>query len=157
AIGEQAGCGVQISHHKAASRQCFGMTAQSLAAIAEARARGVDVTVDVYPYVASSSSLAAMYRIGRDPAFESPPPIIASVKHNKEKYEGKYVSDIARDLGLSIGDAIRRVLSDEENTPSVIMFLMDEEDVRRVIADDHCMIGSDGLPSEGKPHPRLYG
>jgi N-acyl-D-amino-acid deacylase len=37
------------------------------------------------------------------------------------------------------------------------MFTMHEDDVRRVIADDHAMIGSDGLPTDGKPHPRLYG
>ncbi|MBF6599772.1 MAG: D-aminoacylase [Dehalococcoidia bacterium] len=156
-IGEQAGCGVQISHHKAAGAQYFGMTKQSLPLIAEARARGVDVTIDVYPYVASSSSLAAMFRLGRGAAFETAPAIIASVKYNKERYEGKYVREIAAELDLPIGEAIRKVLQDEENTPSVIMFIMDEADVRRVIADDHAMIGSDGLPSEGKPHPRLYG
>jgi N-acyl-D-amino-acid deacylase len=154
-IGEQAGCGVQLSHHKSAG--VVGLTKQSLPMIAEARGRGVDVTIDVYPYVASSSSLAAMFRIGRERAFEAAPAIIASVKHNKERYEGKYVSDIARDLDLPIGDAVRKILEDEENTPSVIMFIMDETDVRRVVADDHCMAGSDGLPSEGKPHPRLYG
>ena len=115
------------------------------------------MTIDVYPYVASSSSLAAMFRIGGPAAFESAPAIIASVKHNKERYEGKYISDIASALDLPIGDAIRKVLQDEENTPSVIMFIMDEPDVRRVVSDDHCMVGSDGLPSEGKPHPRLYG
>jgi N-acyl-D-amino-acid deacylase len=58
---------------------------------------------------------------------------------------------------MPVGDAVRKLLHDEENSPSVIMFIMDEEDVRRVVADSHCMIGSDGLPSEGKPHPRLYG
>jgi N-acyl-D-amino-acid deacylase len=156
-IGEQAGCGVQISHHKAAGAGCFGMTKESLPFIAAARARGVDVTIDVYPYVASSSSLAAMFRLGRGAAFEQAPAIIASVKYNKERYEGKYVRDIAADLDLPIPDAIRKVLADEENTPSVIMFIMDEADVRRVVADEHAMIGSDGLPSEGKPHPRLYG
>ncbi len=154
-IGEQAGCGVQLSHHKSAG--VFGLTEQSLPLIARARDRGVDVTIDVYPYTASSSSLAAMFRIGREQAFEAVPAIIASVKYNKERYEGKYISDIAADLGLPIGDAIRKVLEEEENTPSVIMFIMDEADVRRVVADDHCMVGSDGLPSEGKPHPRLYG
>jgi N-acyl-D-aspartate/D-glutamate deacylase len=34
---------------------------------------------------------------------------------------------------------------------------MDEADVRRVMKHELCMIGSDGLPSGGKPHPRLYG
>ena len=79
------------------------------------------------------------------------------MKYNHEKYEGRYISDIAAEMDLPIGDAIRKILHDEENSPSVIMFIMDEDDVRRVVADDHSMIGSDGLPSGGKPHPRLYG
>jgi len=157
AIGEQAGCGVQISHHKAAGPGAYGLTTRSLPLLAAARARGVDVTIDAYPYVASSSSLAAMWRIGREPVFESVPAIIASVKYDHEKYEGKYISDIAAELDLPIGDTVRKILHDEENSPSVIMFIMEEDDVRRVIADDHCMAGSDGLPSAGKPHPRLYG
>jgi N-acyl-D-amino-acid deacylase len=156
-IGEKSGCPVQLSHHKAGGAAAYGLTKQSLPLIAEARARGVDVTIDVYPYVASSSGLAAMFRAGREEAFTSTPAIIASVKYNHEKYEGRYISDIASELDLPIGDAIRKILHDEENSPSVIMFLMDELDVRRVISDDHCMIGSDGLPSGGKPHPRLYG
>ena len=156
-IGERAGCGVQISHHKSAGPGAFGLTKQTLPFIAAARARGLDVTVDVYPYIASSSSLAAMYRIGRDATFEHVKAIVASVKYNKDKYEGKYIHDIAAELDLPVGDAVRKVLADEENTPSVIMFIMDEADVRRVVEDAHCMVGSDGLPTEGKPHPRLYG
>jgi N-acyl-D-aspartate/D-glutamate deacylase len=39
-----------------------------------------------------------------------------------------------------------------------VFFIMDEDDVRRVLAHPLCMIGSDGIPSvSGKPHPRLYG
>jgi N-acyl-D-amino-acid deacylase len=156
-IGEQSGCPVQISHHKAGAPPSFGLTKESLPLIAQARARGVDVTVDVYPYVASSSSLAAMVRAGGPGMWEAIPSIIASVKFNKEKYEGKYISEIAEELDLPLDDAVRKILQDEENTPSVIMFTMHEDDVRRVVADDHAMIGSDGLPTDGKPHPRLYG
>jgi N-acyl-D-amino-acid deacylase len=154
AIGEGAGLPVQISHHKSG---VHGETAVSLAHIAAARARGIDVTVDVYPYVASSSSLAEMFRVGREATFERVPALIASVRHNKEKYEGRYISDIAQEMDLPVGDAIRRILEEEENTPSVIMFIMHEDDVQRVVADSHAMIGSDGLPTDGKPHPRLYG
>jgi N-acyl-D-amino-acid deacylase len=154
-IGEQSGCPVQISHHKSAGIP--GGTKTSLPHIAAARARGIDVTFDVYPYVASSSSLAAMFRIGGDATFERVPAIVASVKYNTERYEGRYVADIARDLDLPIGDTVRRILREEEDTPSVIMFIMDEDDVRRVAADPYCMAGSDGLPTGGKPHPRLYG
>jgi N-acyl-D-amino-acid deacylase len=154
-IGQQSGCPVQISHHKSAG--IAGGTLRTLPRIAEARARGIDVTADVYPYDASSSSLVAMYRIGGDSTFERTPAIIASVKHNKEKYEGRYIADIAQDLNLPIGDTIRRIIDEEDGTASVIMFTMHEEDVRRVIADSFAMIGSDGLPTGGKPHPRLYG
>jgi N-acyl-D-aspartate/D-glutamate deacylase len=156
-IGETAGCGVEISHHKTSGPGAYGLTKETLPFIAAARARGVDVTIDVYPYVASSSSLAAMYRIGRGAAFDHIKAIVASVKYNKDRYEGRYVHDIAADLDLPVREAVRKVLDDEENTPSVIMFVMDEADVRRVLADDHAMAGSDGLPTDGKPHPRLYG
>lgn len=156
-IGQQAGCGVQISHHKSAGPGAYGLTKQTLPQIDAARAAGLDVTMDVYPYVASSSSLAAMFHLGGDRTFEAVPAIVASVKYHKEKYEGKYISKIAEELDLPIGDAVRKVLADEDNTPSVIMFVMEEDDVRRVVADPHAMVGSDGLPTEGKPHPRLYG
>ena len=38
-----------------------------------------------------------------------------------------------------------------------IFFMMDEEDVRRILAFPNTMIGSDGLPSDVYPHPRLWG
>ena len=38
-----------------------------------------------------------------------------------------------------------------------IYFMMDEADVRRIIAYEHSMIGSDGLPHDRHPHPRLWG
>lgn len=153
-IGEQAGCPVQLSHHKAAGQANWGATERSLGVIDEARARGLDVTVDVYPYTAGSTALAAIARLGED-VFDMPA-LIASVKYNKS-YEGRYVSDIASEMGVSKMEAVRKILRDEENAPTVINFTMDEQDVRRVVAYEQAMIGSDGIPSEGKPHPRLYG
>ena len=38
-----------------------------------------------------------------------------------------------------------------------IFFMMDEEDVQRILAFPQTMIGSDGLPSDTHPHPRLWG
>jgi N-acyl-D-amino-acid deacylase len=38
-----------------------------------------------------------------------------------------------------------------------IYFMMNEDDVRRVLAFEHTMIGSDGLPHDVHPHPRLWG
>jgi dihydroorotase/N-acyl-D-amino-acid deacylase len=46
-----------VSHHKAAGRPNWGKSRDTLALIEAARARGIDVTLDVYPYTASSTSL----------------------------------------------------------------------------------------------------
>lgn len=59
-IGEKASIPVQISHHKAGGRNNWGKVKRTLRMIEQARKSGVDVTCDVYPYVASSFSLSAM-------------------------------------------------------------------------------------------------
>jgi N-acyl-D-aspartate/D-glutamate deacylase len=59
-IGARTGVPVQISHHKVAGKRNWGRTAETLAAIERARAEGVDVAVDVYPYTAGSTMLRAM-------------------------------------------------------------------------------------------------
>jgi N-acyl-D-amino-acid deacylase len=61
AIGEAAGIPVQISHHKVGGRKQFGQSVQSLALIAAARGRGVDVTFDQYPYTASHTGLSLIF------------------------------------------------------------------------------------------------
>src|SRR2546422_7766960 len=63
-IGEEAGVPVQISHHKASGRRNWGRVRDSLRLIEEARARGVDVTADQYPYTAGSTSLFAVLQNG---------------------------------------------------------------------------------------------
>ena len=63
-VGEDGGVPVQISHHKASGRGNWGLVERSLALIDQARARGLDVTADQYPYLAGSTSLAAIVRNG---------------------------------------------------------------------------------------------
>jgi len=60
AIGEGAEVAVQCSHHKAAGRKNWGKVHQSLELIDRARARGMAVHADVYPYVASWTELATI-------------------------------------------------------------------------------------------------
>ena len=157
-IGEESGAPVQISHHKAAARANWGLTQQSLPLIDEARARGVDVTIDAYPYTAASTSLAAIARGGRlVPVFQPADIMVASVKH-QHQYEGKRLDEVAEMMDLPVEDATKRLLDEEENAVVAVMFIMDEGDVSRVLQHPTCMIGSDGIPSPtGKPHPRLYG
>ncbi|MCM3880498.1 MAG: D-aminoacylase [Vicinamibacterales bacterium] len=59
AIGEQGGLPTQVTHHKVIGKTSWGKTVATLRQIDEARQRGVDVTVDVYPYPASSTTISA--------------------------------------------------------------------------------------------------
>src|SRR5579862_2241532 len=63
-IGEEAGVAVQISHHKASGEENWGMVRESLRLIEEARARGLDVSADQYPYTSGSTVLSAVLQNG---------------------------------------------------------------------------------------------
>jgi dihydroorotase/N-acyl-D-amino-acid deacylase len=60
-IGEEGGLPTQITHHKIIGKPNWGKTAETLKLVEDARARGVDVTIDQYPYTASSTGLAALF------------------------------------------------------------------------------------------------
>jgi N-acyl-D-amino-acid deacylase len=59
AIGEKGRLPTQVTHHKVIGKKNWGRSADTLRLIDEARARGVDATIDQYPYTASSTSIAA--------------------------------------------------------------------------------------------------
>ncbi|MBI3210039.1 MAG: D-aminoacylase [Candidatus Solibacter usitatus] len=58
-IGEEGGLPTQITHHKVGGLTNKGKSVETLRLVEEARARGVDVTIDQYPYTASHTSLGA--------------------------------------------------------------------------------------------------
>ncbi|MBI4876694.1 MAG: D-aminoacylase [Acidobacteria bacterium] len=60
-IGEEGGLPTQITHHKIIGRENWGRSGETLRLVEEARARGVDVTIDQYPYTASSTGTAALF------------------------------------------------------------------------------------------------
>src|SRR5438874_270840 len=59
AIGEKGGLPTQVTHHKIIGPANWGKSVDTLKLIDEARARGVDATIDQYPYTASSTSIQA--------------------------------------------------------------------------------------------------
>ena len=163
-IGEEGDVPVQISHHKASGRANWGSVSGSLGLIEAARTRGLDVTADQYPYTAGSTSLAAVIQNG---AFRADSPggigrtsaddvLIASAPVHEE-WEGLRLSELGRRWGLGDEEAARRVVEAEGEACFVVIFMMDEADVRTVMAHPTTMIGSDGVPAGSKPHPRLYG
>lgn len=60
-IGEEGGLPTQITHHKIIGAVNHGRSAETLRLVEEARARGVDVTIDQYPYTASSTGTQALF------------------------------------------------------------------------------------------------
>src|SRR5579871_3231861 len=60
-IGEEGGLPTQITHHKIIGQANWGKSVDTLKLVEEARARGVDVTIDQYPYTASSTGIAALF------------------------------------------------------------------------------------------------
>jgi N-acyl-D-amino-acid deacylase len=59
AIGEQGGLPTQVTHHKVVGKANWGRATETLRLIDEARARGVDATIDQYPYTASSTNIGS--------------------------------------------------------------------------------------------------
>ncbi len=60
-IGEEGGLPTQVSHHKIIGKSNWGASTETLRLIADARQRGVDVTIDQYPYTATNTGTAAMF------------------------------------------------------------------------------------------------
>lgn len=143
-IGRHSGVPVQISHHKCAGVKNWGRTTETLALIDKYQ-REQEINCDVYPYRAGSSSLdlsqvTADYDILI--TWSAPYPHMA----------GKTLKEIAQAWSLTIDAAAERLLP-----AGAIYFQMDEDDVRRVLKHPSSMIGSDGLPCDPNPHPRLWG
>lgn len=60
-IGEEGHLPTQVTHHKIIGKPNWGKSAATLRMVEQARARGVDVTLDQYPYTASSTGTAALF------------------------------------------------------------------------------------------------
>lgn len=142
-IAREGGARLVISHHKVAGKANFGRSAETLAAI-EAAMRRQPVAFDVYPYVAGSSLLSADLAAlaGRT---------IVTWSDQRPDLAGRDLADLAAEMGLSLGETVDRL-----RPGGATYFLMDEEDVRRILAHPDAMIGSDGIDGP-HPHPRLWG
>jgi N-acyl-D-amino-acid deacylase len=143
-IGRAVDVPVVISHHKCAMPENFGRSVETLPVIDQGAA-GQKVDFDVYPYAAGSTSLMPP-RLRKDVAVQ----ITWSVPH--PEFAGRMLADIAMEWQLDLRAAAERL------TPAgAIYFQMDEPDVQRIMAHRLAMIGSDGLPHDAYPHPRLWG
>jgi N-acyl-D-amino-acid deacylase len=144
AVGRDAQVPVVISHHKCNGPANWGRSVETLAAIDRAAA-AQPVGVDAYPYAASSTVLAWQ---GNYPELRTL--VTWSVPH--PEMAGRDVADIAREWGVTQREACEKL-----DPAGAVYFHMHEDDVRRILAHPLVMIGSDGLPHDRHPHPRLWG
>jgi N-acyl-D-amino-acid deacylase len=143
-IAHDLGVRQVLSHHKVIGRANFGRSRETLALLDAAR-RTHDVCLDCYPYVASSTVLS------KHAAHQAQRVLIAWSKARPEA-AGRYLDELAAEAGAAQDELI-----DTLQPAGAIYFSMDDADVERILAYPETMIGSDGLPHDEFPHPRLWG
>lgn len=143
-IGRALDVPVVVSHHKVSRPRNFGRSRETLARIRAAMACQC-VGLDCYPYTAGSTM------IHTDAGLLEGKVLIASSLPHPE-CAGRDLADIAAGWGVARDEAARRL-----QPGSAVYFMMDEPDVRAILAFDETMIGSDGIPAGERPHPRLWG
>jgi N-acyl-D-amino-acid deacylase len=143
-VGREVGVPVVISHLKVVGEANRGRSKEAIALI-EKNMATQPICVDCYPYTAGSTILSA------DRAASSSR-VIVSWSKSLPQYAGQDLDAVARQMGVDQEEAIRRLLP-----AGGIYFRLDESDVQRVLQYGKTMIGSDGLPHDASPHPRLWG
>lgn len=143
-IGRHGNVPVVVSHHKCAGAKNWGRTKETLAFFDEMRQRQ-EIACDCYPYSASSSTLD-MKQVTDE--FD----IVITWSEAQPEQAGKTLQQIADGWQVSLHEAAARLMP-----AGAIYYNMDEQDVRRVLRYPVTMIGSDGLPNDPMPHPRLWG
>jgi len=143
-IGRENHAAVVISHLKCAGIANWGRSGEVLQALETARA-AQDAGCDCYPYAAGSSTLDLRQvdeRVRIAITWSTPHPEAA----------GQTLAQIAEAWSVTQMEAARRLMP-----AGAIYHSISEEDMRRILSHPATMIGSDGLPNDPRPHPRLWG
>lgn len=173
-IGREADLPVQISHIKLAMQSSLGQADRLIGILDEARASGVDITADVYPYTFWQSTLTVLFPErnfeDRNAAsfaireITTPDEMLIPQYEPEPSYAGKTLAEIAEIRGTdpvtTLIDLIRDAEAFKKETgndevESVIGTSMDEADVAKLMAWPHTNIGTDGELHGA--HPRGFG
>lgn len=135
---------VVVSHLKCAGVLNWGRSAEILDFFAKRR-KQQQFSCDCYPYSASSSTLD-LAQVTSD--FD----IMITWSEPEPAGAGRLLADIAADWQCSLADAAARLMP-----AGAVYHGMFEPDVQQFLKAPYSMIGSDGLPCDPLPHPRLWG
>ncbi|MBM7623896.1 N-acyl-D-amino-acid deacylase family protein [Sporohalobacter salinus] len=173
-IGQETGASVEISHHKALEKRNWGKVDKTLDLIIKAKKSGLDINCDMYPYLATSTGLAALLpskikRGGKNKVLErlknrkfreeikeywkqedQKEPwdkiFIAEVNNEDNKaLEGESIARIAERRNQNSADVVISLLIEEKLQINMNKFSISETDLRKVLRFSGTMIGSDSL------------
>ncbi|HJP95649.1 MAG TPA: D-aminoacylase, partial [Pyrinomonadaceae bacterium] len=162
-IGREARLPVQISHIKLASVAVWGRSKEAVVLINKARASGLDITADCYPYDAWNSTIRVLIPSGRHDnpvdvarglADVGGPANITIVScRTHPDYEFKNMEEISRREGITPVELYMKIVRDGGAT--VVCHSMKDEDISTFYRQPWVMVSSDG--GIGSRHPRGAG
>ena len=191
-IATRARVPLHVSHHKVAGPLNWGRSEQTLSMLQAATAEGLEVSLDVYPYTAASTSFhsllpawvqqhgfdALIQLLRQDSIRERLRSEIAQGGDQHwenllgaagwdgvriaraplgENWEGHSVAQVASRGRLDPLDAILDLQVESAQAITVVLDILSEDDMMRILSSPLSMVGSDGIPLPGKPHPRWAG
>jgi len=173
-IGREAELPVQVSHIKLGMTRWWGQTAQLKSMLDEARASGVDITADIYPYRAWNSGFSWLTTLFPNRDLDrregaqyvlndvlSPEGIVVATYLPEPAYDGMSIAEIAELRGTDPETTLMELLKaemamgDEGAGSQMLGIAMDEPDIESIMAWPHTVIGSDG--ELAGVHPRGFG
>ena len=164
-IGREARIPVQISHLKLAMRSLWGQTGRLLGMLNDARAAGVMVTADIYPYTFWQSGLTVLFpernftdRAAAEFALRevtSPEGVLIVRSPNDPGLVGRRLADVAATRGVDAAQAMMDIIRETKGDVGIVATGMNESDVVTLTRWPFANICSDGTSTGG--HPRGYG
>jgi N-acyl-D-aspartate/D-glutamate deacylase len=172
AIARASGCRLQISHLAVAGRRNWGAVPRALESIEAARADGVDVAVDIYPYIAGSANLSQLLPVWaqaggpaaiverlssaeerrkirddwRESLFFGWDEIeVSSSEPGLEETLGLTVQAVAEAWSMDPNETALDLIARSDNRVQMVAYGRSEDDLRAVLTRDLTSIGSDGL------------
>ena len=185
-IAKSAGVTSVISHFKACRAQNHGKVVKTIAQMEAAVNEGYPIYADVYPYVATSTTVSATF-VTRELLSLPVDEIVAELKKPEVRaaqkaamiplkgadlsfvlitvcpgcpqYVGKRLSEIAAEKGVDMYEACYDVLCDSNLAARACYFTINENDMRRVLSHPRVMVGTDSGSTKGQEmhHPRCRG
>lgn len=175
-VARVAGCHTQISHLATVGRRNWGNVRRALDLVAEARSDGIDVGVDIYPYLAGNAPLSqrlpGWVQAGGEASMRArltDPEVVDRVRASwvdqavtwdevtinsvpgGGSVVGRTVTELAEAAGTDADTVATRLLLEFGNAVTMVAGGRDVGDLRAALSDPSCVVGSDGqaLDTEG--------